>query len=61
MIGGFPAQFLARAKMPLTTTGKWTVLYAVVAMEFAAIVATWRLWDNLNTRPGRHRTRNCHA
>ena len=28
------------------------MLYAVVAVEFAAIVATWRLWDNLNTRPG---------
>ena len=38
--------------MPLTNVGRWTVLYTVVAVEIAVIVGTWRLWDNLNTRPG---------
>ena len=40
--------------MPLTTVGKWTVLYGVVAIELATLAAAWRLWDNLNRRPGRH-------
>ena len=40
------------AKMPLTNIGKWTVLYTVVAVETALIFGTWRLWDNLNRRPG---------
>lgn len=54
---GFPSQRCIRMyvyvqKMPLTTVGKWTVLYTVVAVELAALAATWRLWDNLNRRPG---------
>ena len=49
----FPCISSRPLDMPLTTVGKWTVLYSVVAVELAALAASWRLWDNLNRRPGR--------
>lgn len=41
--------------MPLTRTGKWTVLYAAVTVELAALYGTYRVWDNLNNKQGYRR------
>ncbi len=34
--------------MPLTRVGKWTVLYGIVAVEVAAVTATYYVWHNMN-------------
>lgn len=38
--------------MPLTTVGKWTVLYGIVAIEVAAITGTYYVWHNMNVDQG---------
>eukprot|EP00731_Ephydatia_muelleri_P027988 Em0019g861a len=34
--------------MPLTTVGKWTVLYGLVAVEAAAVLGTYSVWHKMN-------------
>ena len=38
--------------MPLTRTGKWAVIYGVVAIEVAALTGSYYVWNKLNMSQG---------
>ena len=41
--------------MPLTRTGKWAVIYGVVAIEVVTLTSSYYVWNRLNMSQGEGR------